>query len=161
MVATVKQPASKPTTARQDVFARLIVSGKTQSEAWKEAYGHPKAKEKTAMESGCRIAAMPAVAARIQELRAMSGHKAVLSLNDRLAIMAEGAQTKTATWGERARCVEVYNKTAGDYRPGPPEEVIHKGDAANPVSVTVRTATKAEKIAALTAARAAGKSPVG
>ncbi len=152
MVATGNRKPTKPLNPRQDVFARLVVSGKTQSDAWREAYGHPKATDKTAKEAGSKLAAKPVVAARIKEFQARSAHKAILSLGDRLAIMAEGAQSTKATWGERARCVEVYNKTAGDHAPER-QEVTVKGDPNAPVVVASRSLTKAEKIAALAAQR--------
>lgn len=153
MVATRNKPA-KPITARNELFVRLVVAGKTNGEAWKQAYAHPNSKDKTAAEAGSRMAAMPAVQARIQELQAQSARKSILSLDDRLSIMAQGAQDAEASWGERARCVEVYNKTAGDHAPDR-QEVTVTGDPANPVVVASVTMTKAHKIAALAAQRRA------
>lgn len=162
MVATRNRQATKPLNGRQNLFATLIVAGKTQAEAYRRAYGKPKAKERHALEAGCRIAAHPAVIARVAELRARADAGAILSLNQRLALLGTEAMKPCKTASDRnarARLIEVYNKTAGDHAPER-QEVVVKGDAGSPVVVTSRPMTKAEKVAALIAQRrAAAEAP--
>lgn len=154
MVATRNTPAS-PANSRQDLFARLVVGGKTQVEAYRVAYGKGTLSDKTAREGASRIANHPSVVARIAELRGKSEAPALLSLNARLGKLAAAADFKPKTAADRsalARVIEVYNKTAGDHAPER-QEVTVKGDGANPIVVASRTLTKAEKIAALQATR--------
>ncbi len=156
MVAHGKKTASaRPLNPRQDLFAQLVAGGKTHAEAWRTAYVKPAASNQTAAEKGSRLAADARVQARVAQIRARSDVKSVLSLNDRLAILARDAQTPGTTaamLSARARVIEVYNKTAGDQAPDRTETTI-KGDPAAPVVVTSRAPTKAEKIAALAAQR--------
>ncbi len=158
MVATRNPPATPKPNPKQARFARLVVEGMEQVDAWRVSYGHKEGQgnPRTAIESASRIAATPAVKAEIARLRALKDVKTVLSLNDRLQILARDAQLpgdEAPMVNARARSIEVYNKTAGDYRPGPPEEIVHKGDPANPVAVTTVPQSKAAKVAALKATR--------
>lgn len=154
MVAT-RNPAATPANPRQDLFARLIISGKTQVEAYRAAYGKTSTSAKTAKEGASRIANHPSVVARIAELRAKSEAPALLSLNARLHKLAAAAEFTPKSAADRnalARVIEVYNKTAGDHAPDR-QEVTVKGDASNPVAVTSVPMSKAAKIAALAAQR--------
>lgn len=154
MVAT-RNPAATTANPRQDLFARLVVGGKTQVQAYRVAYAKTATSAKTAKEGACRIAAHPAVVARIAALRAKSEAPALLSLNARLHKLAAAAEFKPKTAADRnalARVIEVYNKTAGDHAPER-QEVTVKGDASNPVAVTSVPMSKAAKIAALAAQR--------
>lgn len=126
MVALRKKPASKPRTLRprQELFARLIVSGRIQRDAYRQAYGQKKANDKTVDEMACRLARQTLVAERIAELQQAAASQVLLSRERRMQLMAEAVQGPAKTAAERnarARCVEVYNKTAGDCVPDPDE----------------------------------------
>lgn len=141
--------------SRQDLFARLVVAGKTQGEAYRSAYGKAGISAKTIREGASRIANRPAVMARIAQLREKSEAPALLSLNARLHKLAAAAEFKPKSAADRnalARVIEVYNKTAGDHAPERVETTV-RGDPAAPVVVSSRQQTKAEKIAALAALR--------
>lgn len=161
MVATRNTPARRPLTIRQDVFAKLVVQGETQDDAYRRAYHKPKASDKTAREAGCRVANHPAVKARLAELRGKAEAPTIMSLSNRLGKLAAAAEFKPKSAADRnalARVIEVYNKTAGDHAPDR-QEVVVKGDATQPVAVMSVTLTKKQKIAALVAARAGGATP--
>jgi hypothetical protein len=148
-------PATLKPNPRQARYARLIVEGMDQSDAWRVAYEHPTGNRRTAIEQASRIAAYPAVIGEIARLRGLKDVKTVLSLNDRLEILARDAQlpgTSAPMAAARARSIQVYNDTAGDHAPDR-QEITHKGDPANPVAVTQVPLSKADKIAALRAQR--------
>lgn len=159
MVAEGKIAASRPLNSRQDRFAMILAGGETQGNAWKLAYGKPTAKDKTAHEKGCRLAADPRVQARVAKLKERTIGGRLLTVNDRLHLLSEAAGMPVNTAGERsarARCLDVYTKLAGG---GSPEqhEVTHKGDPSAPivVAVTVNKAPVRDRIAALRAAKEA------
>lgn len=156
MASKSNRPATRPLTPRQTHFAGLIVGGKSQADAWRIAFNHPKSNARRAAEASCRAAAKPAVIAEVARLRAKADAKVLLSLDDRLGILGRDAQRpgdSPAMINARARAIEVYNKTAGDHAPERTETII-KGDPANPVTVATVPLSKRAKIAALAATRA-------
>ena len=84
-------------TARQIQFAQLVASGLSQAETYRRVF-HPKAKSRRAAERGCRMAALPSVATEIARIRARSEGKKLLTLNERLDILADGAQSPESKW---------------------------------------------------------------
>lgn len=126
---------------RQWAFAKLIVEGLTQSEAYQKIY-NPHASNKRAAEQGHRVGHMPAVVAEIERIRAASAAKTLLTVNDQLALLAEVAQAPARTAGDRnarARAIEVYARIAGTQAPER-HEVTGKDGAPIPVAASV-TAT--------------------
>lgn len=155
MVVSRNPRATPKPTLQQARYSRLIVEGMDQVDAWQIVYGPHKGTRKTGIQQASRIANSPAVKAEIARLKARAEVKTVLSLNDRLRILSKDAQLpgdEPAMVSARARVIEVYNRTAGDHAPDR-QEVVVKGDPANPVVTTSRPMNKAEKIAALVAQR--------
>lgn len=60
-------------TPKQEKFVQAIISGKTQREAYKEAYNATNMKDKTIDENACRLMSNNKVKARYEEL--MEEHK--------------------------------------------------------------------------------------
>lgn len=128
--------AHKGPTARQLAFASLIVQGKSQSDAYRAIYA-PNATDRTAAENGSKMGRKPTVKAEIERLKARSERKTILSLNDRLGILARDAQTtgeRPADINARARVIEVYSKISGDQAP---ERVEHSGKDGAPIQQEV------------------------
>jgi hypothetical protein len=125
---------NKPPTARQLAFARRLVEGKTQSEAYRELY-QPKAIDRTAAECGSKVARNPKVKAEVARLRALGNVKTILSLNDRLGLLAKIAQTAPRQ-SDSVRAIEVYSKISGDQAP---ERTIteHTGKDGAPIQQEV------------------------
>lgn len=140
MPATRNKPAKapRPANARQSAFAKLRVEGLTHAEAYRAIY-NPSARQKSASEAGCRLEAMPAVKAEMNRLREKSARKTLLSLNDRLSILADIAQSDGSTPAARnakARAIEVYSRISGDQAPDRHEHT-GPGGAAIPVAAEV------------------------
>jgi hypothetical protein len=123
-------------SSKQLRFCDLVASGYSQASAWKIAYRHPKVASDEASEQGWRITQSPGVKERIAELRSQAGVKVLLTLNDRLAILAEIAQSKTSKANDKARAIEVYSRIAGDQ---PPDNHNHTvtGPNGQPIPVVV------------------------
>ncbi len=155
--------ATRVCTIRQIQFARAVALGKNQSDAYREAYGQNKKTDKTLHEHASRMAALDHVAEQIAWFKEQANYKTILSINDRLGILARDAQLpgrEPAMVGARARVIKVYNELAGDESPkrielagtgGAPVQIAADVTAA----VVVRKETVREKIARLEAARAA------
>lgn len=118
---------------RQLRYCDLVASGYSQAQAWKIAYKHPKASNEDASEHGWRVSQSPGIRERIEELRKQSGVKVLLTLNDRLAILAEIAQNKSSKPTDKARAIEVYSRISGDQAPDRHE---HTGPNGQPIPVS-------------------------
>lgn len=148
-------PPPRELCVKHEQFAQAVVSGETYSDAYRAVYKRKKATRQQVADRCKEILATAGVRERIRELLARSEANSLLSLNDRLGILGRAARLPVRTAADRnaaARVIEVYNKTAGD---GAPERSIVslEGDADKPLHVVNRTATKAEKVAALLAQR--------
>lgn len=144
-------------TARQLRFAQIIASGETNAHAYRTVY-KPNANDKTAAQCGCRMAKHPSVVAEIARMRGKSEAKKLLTLNDRLGILANIAQARTASKTERIRAIEVYSKISGDQAPER-HEVSGPGGTPIQEEVTHRKLTVREKIERLEAARRQREEP--
>lgn len=139
---------------RQKEFAALVASGMSHTDAYARAYSKPNGNRQFLAERGCKLAAKPLVAAEIARLREKSDGKKLLTLNDRLSLLARIAQKKTARPVDVTRAIEVYSRISGDEAPqrhevsapggGPIEQTI----AVSVTNLPIRT-----RIAALRAAR--------
>lgn len=66
-------------TEKQEAFARLIVEGKTASEAYREVYKPKKAKDKTIWERASRLKKNSKVSARIAFLNTKAASESIIS----------------------------------------------------------------------------------
>ena len=122
-------------TPRQRKFIELVIAGTTLTDAYRQAYKQPKMIREDAGERGYRVSVRPAVKAELDRLRGLSNRKALLSINDRLGILADIAQDASSLKSDRIRSIDVYNRTAGDQAPQR-LEVTGKDGAAIPVATT-------------------------
>lgn len=143
----------RPLTPKQRAFVDAVAAGCSQAEAYRRVF-HP-AKHRPIQDianSAYRIALNPAVKARLAELLGKSDVKTLLTINQRLGILAGIAQGRAAKAADRIRSIEVYSKIAGDQAPDRIEVTNAAGQTFN---VGVRQLTRREKVAAaLAAARA-------
>lgn len=154
-----KKGAIKPITPRPAKFCELVAAGKTYAEAYKTAYNRPHLMPQDAAHRGHKVAQQPAVKARIAWLQHKSEAKTILSINDRLNLLAMDAQVPALTAAERnarARTIEVYTKIAGG---AAPDVVIHEhsGPSGGPIpvaaSVTIQQLPVRQRIAAMVRAK--------
>lgn len=154
-----KSPRLPKHSPRVIRFCELVVSGHTHAGAYRIAYKKPKIDPQDAAERGWRVTQQPGVKDRISHLREKSGAKTLLTLNDRLGILARDAQTGGDSASEknaRARAIEVYSKISGD---NAPEAHVHThtGPDGGPIpvaaTVVVGRASVRSKLEALRARR--------
>jgi len=144
-------------TPRKRRFAELVAAGKTNADAWREAYAKTKVSALRAAKEGYKIAVDPRVQAYVAAMRHASTGSTLLSINERLKLLADNARIPSRSAAARnaqARAIEVYNKTAGDQAPERIETTV-RGDPSAPLATQQIPWTKADKIAAILARRQA------
>lgn len=110
MVAQVSP--HRPLTAKEEVFIRAVVAGKSYGDAYRLAYNA------TGKPANYRIAAFdilqrPEVAARLRELQERANESAVLTRTEKRAILANIAR-KASHLNTRIQAVKVDNEMSGD-----------------------------------------------
>jgi phage terminase small subunit len=71
-------------TPKQEAFAQSVASGKTQSDAYRTAYGAGKTKAASVQQSASRVMANVKVSSRVAELREPAVKKAQMTLESHL-----------------------------------------------------------------------------
>lgn len=114
-----------PLNQRQTRFAQLVAQGKTQADAYREAYPHSSAwKDISVKPKASRLAADPRVAALVAKLQAEGAQAAVYTLADHLQRLdalskkAEAAQE----WNAAITAEKQRGLAAGFYMPKSPME---------------------------------------
>ena len=100
-------------TPKQDKFCHAIVDGKTQCEAYKEAYN---AKNMTDNSIYCEASKMmdnPKISQRIAELREKIDNKLVMSAKKRAEKLTEFIMNDDPTVAMKA--IDILNKMTGEY----------------------------------------------
>jgi hypothetical protein len=151
-------------TEKEAQFARLIVAGKTQQDAYIEAY-QPKTENISSLNHlAHRVMNREHVRRMVDKLRSRSEVRTILSLNDRLEILARDAQLpgKTAAMAQaRARSIKVYSDISGDRAP---EKRELTGKDGQPIAVSlgvlVRQMSARDRLAEMKAARLVRDRPV-
>ena len=139
-------PESRPLSTKHLKFCDAIAAGCSQAEAYRRVF-RP-AKRRTIQDittAAWRIASNPLVKARISELLGKSEIKTLLTINQRLGILAGIAQGRMSKAADRIRSVEVYSKIAGDQAP---ERLEITNPAGQTFNVGVRQMTRREKVRA-------------
>lgn len=110
-------------TAKQDKFARLVAEGKTQAEAYREAYDCKRTADKTVWENASRLNADSKVSARIQELKKQFTKD--LDLTSQITVERQLKYTqkaiqeclKTGDFNNYLKAMDMQNKLIGLYAP--------------------------------------------
>jgi hypothetical protein len=105
-------------TEKQAEFARQIVAGKTQGEAYTLAYLPPDgSKPETVAHLASRVARRPAVAAEIARIRSKIDRRVLVPINERLKLLAEIFTDPVTKSTDRTQAILAYSKISGDQAP--------------------------------------------
>lgn len=146
---------------KQAEFARLYVSGKTQSEAYLVAYGPTDAKETSIAALAAKVANRPATQKEIARIRARSDRHVLLSLNDRLKILGGIILDPDAKKTDVISAAAVYSRISGDQAPDR-HEVTGKDGAPLQIQAQVamvRRLSPRERLEEMRRARAERNNP--
>ena len=140
-------------------FIDLIASGFSQADAYRRVFQpHTKRSALSIAVSASHIAANPLIRERLAELRGQSQRSTLLSLDQRLSILAGIARSTVTKQTDRIRSIEVYTKIAGDSAPERQELTGKDGAPLVPAPTPVSVALSLdERIALLQAAKKASR----
>lgn len=110
MVASAR--INRDLTPREEAFARLVASGKNNTESYIQAVGY-KGKRSTAKVTAHYLAQDPAVQAFIRELKERANESAILTRTEKRAILANLAR-KSPQHTTRISAIKVDNEMSGD-----------------------------------------------
>ena len=103
-------------TMKQEQFAAAIIEGKTQADAYREAYDASGMKDGTVWSEAARLMRRPHVTARVEELRAEAEavrQGLLLSREEAILARLEHEALTAKTDSARIRALELLGKAAG------------------------------------------------
>lgn len=102
-------------TAKQEKFARCIVEGMTQADAYRSAYNCKKTTDKTVQESASRLMADPKISARVQELRDKVAISTIMTAQERMEWLTELIRSNREKTRDKLTAADIMNKMQGEY----------------------------------------------
>lgn len=120
-------------TNNQETFAKAIIEGKSQIEAYREAYPKQRSSDKTCYENASRLMANSKIIARIQELRDQLAKPSIMTAQERLEYLTgiikgtNGEKVIQVVDGEpvevevpasvknKLNAIDIMNKMQGEY----------------------------------------------
>jgi hypothetical protein len=110
-------------TAKQDKFARLVAEGKTQADAYREAYNSAKMKPETIQNSAYKLMQNRELTARVEELKKEFTKN--LDLTSQITVERQLKYTqkviqeclKSGDWNSYLKAMDMQNKLIGLYAP--------------------------------------------
>lgn len=147
-------------TTRQRFFVRLVESGKNHSEAYRVAYCKPNAKGPAICNAAYKVATNPKVAACLDAIKFDGIAPRLITLEERLRLVAAIFMSPNSTRHERLRAVEVYTKIAGDGAPELPVDPTGKNLDDTALNITVNVFQNApSRVRAVTPIQARNVTP--
>lgn len=102
-------------TPKQEKFARCIIEGMSQADAYRSAYNCGKMSDKTIWENASRIMADGKVKARVQELRDQISSETIMSAKKRLEWLTSIILNQEERTENRLKAADIMNKMQGEY----------------------------------------------
>lgn len=102
-------------TANQEEFAKKIVEGMSQADAYRAAYDCKRRTDKTVWENASRLMANDKVIARVQELRDQIASKSIMTAQERLEWLSELIGDAETDVNAKLKAVDLMNKMQGEY----------------------------------------------
>lgn len=102
-------------TAKQEEFAKAIVEGMNQADAYRSAYSCKNMSDKTIWEAASRLTADSKVSARIKELRDQIATTKIMSAQRRLEWLTEVIMNGDVSTSDKLKAADIMNKMQGEY----------------------------------------------
>lgn len=102
-------------TAKQEKFARCIVEGMTQADAYRSAYNTKKMSDKTIREAASRLMADSNVSAMVDELRGKVESETIMTAKERLEWLSGIVRDGKVGMQYRLSASDQMNKMQGEY----------------------------------------------
>jgi phage terminase small subunit len=102
-------------TPNQEKFVQGIIEGKSQAEAYREAYPKQRSSDKTVWEAASRLMANSKVNARIKELRDQLAKPSIMSAQERMEWLTNLINNAEEGTNEKLKAIDIMNKMQGEY----------------------------------------------
>lgn len=102
-------------TAKQEAFARNIVEGMSQSDAYRSAYNTKRMTDKSIWEKASALANDVKVMARIRELRDKIASSSIMTAQERLEWLTGLITDDDTDVNAKLKAVDIMNKMQGEY----------------------------------------------
>ena len=108
-------------TKKQEEFARCIVEGMTQIDAYKSAYDAENMSDNAIYVEATRLAQSPKVSLRIQELRDGLAKPTIMTAQQRLEFLTrvingeEKEDERSVDMNAKLKAIDIMNKMQGEY----------------------------------------------
>lgn len=105
-------------TQKQELFAQAVASGKSQADAYREAYNTGNMKDSSIHVNACKLMSETKIAQRVASIQQAAATAAQLTLQAHLAKLAElrDAALAAEQYGAAIRAEELRGKAAGLYK---------------------------------------------
>ena len=101
-------------TGKQEEFAKNIVQGMSQADAYRSAYDVEDMSDNAIYVEASRLMDNPKVALRIKELRDTLAKPTIMSAQERLEWLSD-LVTSFAVTQDKLRAIDIMNKMTGEY----------------------------------------------
>lgn len=102
-------------TPKQEKFVQGIVDGKTQTDAYKNAYNTAKMSDASIYQEASRLMNNPQITARIDELRQRIEDASIMSAKDRAKWLTDAINQLDVSMPDKLKALDILNKMTGEY----------------------------------------------
>ena len=102
-------------TKKQEEFAKAIVDGMNQADAYRYAYDAENMSDNAIYREASLLVDNPKVAQRIQELRDKIANEKIMSAQKRMEWLTELILGEDASYSDRLKAIDIMNKMQGEY----------------------------------------------
>ena len=101
-------------TEKQEKFIRLLLEGKSQAQAYRDAYDAAGMSDDSVYKEASRLARRAAVRKRLEQLRKELEEAAVANARERLELLTQIIRGERPV-GDKLKAVDLMNKMTGAY----------------------------------------------
>lgn len=102
-------------TAKQEEFAKKVVEGMSQADAYRSAYSCKRMSDKTIWENASRLMADSKVTARVTELRNELAKPSIKTAQERMEWLTQLIDNVEEGTNEKLKAIDILNKMDGLY----------------------------------------------
>lgn len=102
-------------TPKQEEFAKAIVEGMNQADAYRSAYDTSRMTDNSIYVNASKLMANTKVAQRIKELREQLAKPTIMSAQKRMEWLTELINNEDASNMDKLKAVDIMNKMQGEY----------------------------------------------
>jgi len=107
---------TREVTRKQEIFVSALVKGKSQREAYIEAYPNSKYWKDNAIDStACKLLKTPKVLQRYEELKEIATNSAIMSATERKMWLTHMIQNLEVRDENKLKALDILNKMSGEY----------------------------------------------